>query len=286
MKWPFHFRPKKATRDFQITDLPSNRFQVFFDVLKNEHRVLFAVSCLLLLFLLPYLGWNFFLELQMAQISLSASNGSLPLEEANENIAYLTRLSLVAFPLGMSLFSLGLAGASRATKRLCFLEPVFFWDDTKKGIKENALPLLLSTFLFSLLLALFAFLRNWQPDQFFWSLGLAIGLIFLLPVYWFFVAVVSFYRLSYGSAMLLAFRVDFRSYLLFLPFLPFFLAPFAFTFIPDVVLKYLVLVLYLLLFSSLLLLAFFLFSYSRFDRYINAIHYPEMVDKGIHRKKE
>lgn len=279
------FRRKEAKRDFQESDLPSNRFEVFFDVLKNHYRTLLGVSLILLLFFFPLLAGQFYLDLSSASLLLSLNAGELAEADYISQSKLLNQFSMMLLPVGMTIASIGLAGCARIVKRLCFLEPVFFFDDFKRGVKENGLHFALTTFGFAALLALSLFLLGLNQDNFLGALFLGLVLLFAYPTYLVYLPSSSFYSMKFASSVGLSFRVMFRSYGILLPYLLVFLTPFGLQFVGDVVLKYLLLLATVLL-SGAVALALFLFTFSRLDKYINKTHYPEWVDKGIHRKKK
>lgn len=284
-KWRWFFE-KSAKRDYEEIDLPSSRPEVFFDVIKNQYQVLLGIAALMFVFALPFLGVHLYLDLEKALAYQALQAATITEEVYETRILLYSRLLLVAVPIGSMIFSLGLAGFARIFKRLCFLQPIFFFDDFKKGIRENALPFIGMAFFSSAIFTLFAWIRTLDPSHFFLSILWALSLVFAYPSFLFFVTVSSLYQTRFFSALSIALRIYARSFLPFLPLLLCFVAPLAAEFIPDVVIKYIVLALSLVLFGPLLFLAFFLFSYWRFDRYINHERYPELVDRGIHRKKQ
>ena len=283
-KWHWFFE-KTASRDYEEDDLPSTRPEVFWDVLKNQYRVLLGISLLLFLFALPFLGVHLYLDLQKAVTYQAFTVGSLAEDAYQDQIDMLNRLLLITIPIGAMIFSIGLAGAARIFKRLCFLQPVFFFDDFKKGIKENTWYFMGMAFLSSAIFSIFAWIRTLDSSNFIYSILLALSLVIVYPAFLFFIPVASLYQTKFLTAVGISFRIYVRSFLPFLPFLLGFVAPLGVEFIPDVAIKYIVLCLALVLVGPLLTLAFFLFSYWRFDKYINKERYPELVDRGVHRKK-
>ena len=276
-------RRKVAKKDFSESDLPSNRFELFFDILKNHYRTLLGASLLFLLFLLPLLMVQFFLDLRGASLFLSFEAGEIAEADYLSQKGYIDSASLILFPIGMAIASIGLSGIARIIKRLCFLEPVFFFDDFKRGIKENGAHFAMMVFAFSALVSLALFVLSQFPGSLLGALPIGIVMLFVYPVALIFLPASSFYTMKFAPAVGLSFRVMLRSYGIVLPYLFVFLIPFGLQFVPDVVLRYLLLGV-TGIFSSAALVALFLFAFSRFDKYINKTRYPEWVDKGIHRK--
>ena len=63
------------------------------------------------------------------------------------------------------------------------------------------------------------------------------------------------------------------------------LLPLLFDLIPLFVIKYIIMAIFVVLLFPIILLGEFLFFNSRLDKYINKEMYPEIYDKGIHRKE-
>lgn len=279
------FKRKPRAADFQEENLPSNRWQLFFDVLKNQFRKLFLASLLLVAFALPFLLLHIFIDFFKAANFSSYSLGNMTEEAYQSSLLYLESIFLAINPLATAIFGIGLAGVMRIIKRLCYLEPVFLGDDFKKGVKQNWRPVVLTTFLIGLLFSVCMFVRNLDTSAWYLNIPIALFCSLFYPILLLMIPASTIYSLKYTEAISLSSRLYARVFLPFLPILILFIGPFFFEYIPDLFIKYLVILLFVLLFSSLLLVGLFLVESSFLDRYINKAQYPALVDKGIRRHK-
>ena len=269
------WKKKTKTSDFEESDLPSTRPALFWDVVKNEFRKLFGVSLLLLAFALPFLAARFFCDFyRYALVSQGA-----------ENVSWPSFLFLILNPIATAVFGVGLGGAFRIVKRLCYLEPVFFWEDFKLGVKQNGKQAVLFSFLIGLCFSGTYAIRLMNPNNLLFDIPVGIFALLLYPSLLFAFPIISIYTTRVGETMNLSARLYLKAFLKNLIPLIAFLAPFFFEFIPDLILKYIAILAFLFLISPFYLLAFFLYESYLLDRYVNKEKYPGLVDKGIHRKK-
>ncbi len=266
-------KPKKE--DFLESGLPSSRPALFWDILRNEYRKLIGIALLLLLFALPFLALHFFVDSYV-----------IALEKAgNEDTAFPHYLFLACNPIATLVFGLGVGSLMRIIKRLCYLEPIFFFEDWKLGLKQNGRQAALSGFLIGLFFSgtyLFHLLR---PNELLWDMPLGIFALIIYPVFLFSFPVIATYETKWSETYSLSARLYLKAFLTNLLPLAVFLAPYLFEMIPDLVVKYIVIFFFLFFLAPLLLLSFFLYESYLLDKYVNKEKYPELYDRGIHRKK-
>lgn len=279
------FKGKTRASDFTEEDLPHNRYELFFDILRNQFRKLFVVSSLLFAFALPFLFLHGFIDFFKAANHSAFALGNMSEEAYKASILYLEAIFLSLNPLATAIFGIGLSGVMRITKRLCYLEPVFLGDDFRKGVKENSRQVVMTCFLIGLFFSVCLFVRNLDSSAWYLNISIALFSSLIYPVLLLMIPVSSVYSLKYGEAVSVSFRLYARVFLPFLPILLLFISPFFFEYIPDFIVKYLVIALFVLFFGSLFPTSLFLVESNFLDRYINKDRYPELVDKGIVRRK-
>lgn len=129
---------------FQENKLPSTRKKQFFDIMKNRFGVMVGISLLVFLFSLLaivwFLVWTAFIKSPPEDVAND------PTLLANRAFYLNMILYLVFLPLLM-LSYVGLGGAFRVLKKLCWNEGIFFFHDFFEGIKENWKVSLLAGFL-------------------------------------------------------------------------------------------------------------------------------------------
>lgn len=269
----FQRKPKKD--DFLAENLPSSRPALFWDILKNEYRKLMGVSLILILFAIPFLALHFFSDAWIIALERSGE----------ENVAFPRYIFLALNPVATLIFGLGVAGSLRIIKRLCYLEPVFFFEDLKLGIKQNGWQSALNAFLMGLFFSGTYIFRLLHPDDFVWNIPLGLFALIIYPSFLFAFPIIATYKTKVGQTFSLGARMYLKTFVFSLIPLALFLSPYLFEMIPDLVIKYLVILVFLF-FSSVLLLAFFLYETHFLDKYINKENYSELYDRGIHRKKK
>lgn len=269
------WKKKTKTVDFEEGDLPSTRPALFWDVMKNEFRKLFGVSLLLLLFALPFLAARFFCDFYLYAL----------LSQGAENTSWPSYLFLILNPIATAIFGVGIGGALRIIKRLCYLEPVFFWEDFKLGVKQNGKQAVLFSFLIGLCFSGTYAIHLMDPNNLLFDIPVGIFALLIYPSLLFAFPVICIYTTRAGETLNLSARLYLKAFLKNLIPLIAFLAPFFFEFIPDLIVKYIAILAFLVLLSPLYLMAFFLYESYLLDRYVNKEKYPELVDRGIHRKK-
>lgn len=269
------WKKKTKTVDFEEGDLPSTRPALFWDVMKNEFRKLFGVSLLLLLFALPFLAARFFCDFYLYAL----------LSQGAENTSWPSYLFLILNPIATAIFGVGIGGALRIVKRLCYLEPVFFWEDFKLGVKQNGKQAVLFSFLIGLCFSGTYAIHLMDPNNLLFDIPVGIFALLIYPSLLFAFPVICIYTTRVGETLNLSARLYLKAFLKNLIPLIAFLAPFFFEIIPDLIVKYIAILAFLVLLPPLYLMAFFLYESYLLDRYVNKEKYPELVDRGIHRKK-
>ena len=269
------FKRKIKPNDFLEEDLPSSRPELFWDIMKNEFRKLFFVAGVLIVFALPFLAMHVFLDYELIAMESQGASSNWP-----------HYVFLIANPFLAAIFGIGIAGSLRIIKRLCYMDPVFLWDDFKKGVKQNARQCVLFSFLIGIFFSICYLFRVNNPSSFVSNIPLGIFALIVFPCLMFAYPVIGTYTTKISETFSLSCRLYPKAFLTNLIPLVAFLSVYFFELIPDLVLKYALILLFLLLISPLMLLGFFLYSSYLFDKFINKEKYPELVGRGIRRKKE
>lgn len=277
--------------DCTLNDLPHNRVQAFFDVVKNRYDVLFRIGSLFLLFALPLLVSFFAANIYGNSLLNNYQDGSLSQENYLSSLLQLALIKRAAESVSLLLFAFPMSAALRLIRRLAYQENIQFGGDYSLGVKGN----LKECFGVIALLSLSFFVASFSFDYgaLFYSSSYGASLAFDLPL---FLAGLFFYPLClfvfaqipvYSNPLSLSFRNAFlfygKSIFPSLGIALLFLLPLGVFLIPNI---YAVLALSLFLFLvgvPLAMLFFFLYASSLFDRYLNPSAFPSLIDKGIYR---
>ena len=272
---------KHITDEDVKRSLPTNRKEVFFDLLKYRKMNLFALSCYTFMFFIPLavdlIYFNFLESMAIAM-------------EKNEYLFSLLFYSMLIMLPCMVIGFIGLAGGFYVAKRMVWQEGISLASDFFKGIKENWKHAVINGVIFGL--TLFALIVGGSylimnvPVH---PVVKGIGIGALVLVFSLFSMVIAlnftqgvYYENSYGVTLKNSFSflglLNWRVLLIYL-----------FSTASVVVLglfNLLTLAIGLFLFAvlnSVVIILYTLISHSAFDKYINKEHYPEMVNKGLYK---
>ena len=261
--------------------LPTNRKEVFFDLLRNRKMTLFALSCYTFMFFIPLavdlIYFNF-----VESMAISAEK----FEYLFSLIFYSMLIMLPCMVIGF----IGLAGAFYAAKKLVWQEGVSLASDFFKGIKENWKHALINGVIFGLVLFGLIIGGSFMliyADVHAVVRGIAIGALIVLFLVFGMVTVLNFTQGVYYEN---SFGVTLKNSFSFLGLLNWKVLVIYLLSTGVVVtlglFNFLTLVIGLLLFAvlnSVVIVLYTLISHSAFDKYINQEHYPDMVNKGLYK---
>ena len=277
-------KEKTVTESDVMRSLPSNRKEVFFDLIKHRKMTLFTLSCFTFMFFIPLavdLFYFNFLE------SLASESGQY--EYLFSLIFYSMLIMLPCMIIGF----VGLAGAFYVAKKIVWQEGVIVPTDFFKGVKENWLHGLIDGIIFGL--ALFglvvggAYFIVYAPVYAVIK-GVGIGglvLIFIL------LGIITALNLTqsvyYSNSYLRTFRNSFsfmgllnwKVLVLFILSTGGVIALSCF----NMILLGVGLFLFAIL-NSVVIIIYTLIAHSAFDKYINQEHYPEYVGKGLYKRND
>ena len=261
--------------------LPTNRKEVFFDLLRNRKMTLFALSCYTFMFFIPLavdlIYFNF-----VESMAISA--------EKFEYLFSLIFYSMLIILPCMVIGFIGLAGAFYTAKKLVWQEGVSLASDFFKGIKENWKHALINGVIFGLVLFGLIIGGSFMliyADVHAVVRGIAIGALIVLFLIFGMVTVLNFTQGVYYEN---SFGVTLKNSFSFLGLLNWKVLVIYLLSTGVVVtlglFNFLTLVIGLLLFAvlnSVVIVLYTLISHSAFDKYINQEHYPDMVNKGLYK---
>ena len=261
--------------------LPTNRKEVFFDLLRNRKMTLFALSCYTFMFFIPLavdlIYFNF-----VESMAISAEK----FEYLFSLIFYSMLIMLPCIVIGF----IGLAGAFYTAKKLVWQEGVSLASDFFKGIKENWKHALINGVIFGLVLFGLIIGGSFMliyADVHAVVRGIAIGALIVLFLIFGMVTVLNFTQGVYYEN---SFGVTLKNSFSFLGLLNWKVLVIYLLSTGVVVtlglFNFLTLVIGLLLFAvlnSVVIVLYTLISHSAFDKYINQEHYPDMVNKGLYK---
>ena len=285
-------RSKYRVDDFGLNDLPLNRRQQFFDIIKNDWKTLLWMGLILLFFSIPYLTvdvLHWFIKINLPA-QLKADGGTYAMVASG---LMLTDILYEAILVVASLFiAVPLAGIARVLKRLVHGEGVLFKNDFFDGIKMNVWQFLVLMFIYAVLRfavqLVFIYIQGIPyMAEIVYGVSMAILYIVFVPILLFMFAEGSIYKMKFTMNFKNSSQLAFNSILWMMIFSALIFGVYFMREIYHPILR-VGLDALLILLSPLYLLALSLFTMSRFDKYINQENYPDFYRKGLRplQKKE
>ena len=286
-----HF--KRASIDFDKSRLPSNRFEVFTDVIKNRWKTLLALGMIIFIFSIPLISVQWIAEIIIQQLTKAYTAGKTEQIIYSLQIKRLYSVSGLINILCYMIAAIGIAGNMRVIKRLIWGEGINTVQDFFQGVKENYSKtvwlavicgaVMLSTRILPLILN-----ENKLSDTEI-SLFLAfidgITVIILFPLGMFTLSQIAFYKNKLPAMFKNSLYFYGKYFLMSLLWILLLLLPMKFVkgFIPaDFSVLYYAAVCIIII--PLFLMIWLLFSCYVFDNTVNPKFYPEIVNKGIQSK--
>ena len=270
-------RMKCAKKDFTEADLPLTRQQMFFDCYREQFSLILRLGLICLLILFPML-----VVLLTRDMYLIGAIKGLE-EETPEKLREIYASANVVFGalelLASVLFFVLFSGVAQILRQLCWGEPVFFSDDFKRGVRENAGRFAVIGFFLSLVRYLLGLLSG---SAYFYLLFGIFAAIFLPLGLWILLQTL-YYRLRWAQVIKNATFYLVRTFpmtvlLLVCTVVPFFLVS---TFVTMLTVRYLLLVVLAVLYVVPLTMAWILYALQTFDENINKQHHPEVYRRGL-----
>lgn len=277
-------KSKQASSDFTFAQLPHNRKEVFFDCLKLRFGTVVCCGLLLLLFLLPLIAIEITYDIVNLNIYNSLIGGQMSEMQAtlykNELQLYVSLAQTVC----LGIFAVGLAGVARILRQLVWGEPIFFWVDFKRGIRQNAARFV-SVFAICALANVASVLCSTMLDEMpivgYIPLG---ALIFaVVPIALFVLSQSAVYNVGFGKAISNGLAFYGKRLWQTLLFTALALIVGLSRLAPISALKYLLMLLCTVFLLPMYIMAWLLVSCNVFDEVVNRENYPELYDKGVYR---
>lgn len=272
------FRYKPAPPATTPVKLPKTRWQMFWDIVKNNFSLIVNLSLLCSLFALPLIV----VYTLMYTLTTSALGGENAIAKIFSTVFY---LSIVAIPC-YSVWFLGLNGAFAVMKRRvwnqgCVIRSTF-WTSIKSG--KSALLGAIVGLVIALATVGSMYLLIYGADAI--QQGLGIGICMILVVLF---ATTAMYFLSGNNLYDLPFSALFRNSFAFswmallrnLALNLVFLALPVFLIVLHPISAFITLFVIVMLLQGTAVCSWTLVSHSLFDKHINSQYYPEYVNKGL-----
>lgn len=280
--------------DYSIDNLPSNRFEVFIDIIRNHWKTLLSTGICLFLFLMPMLSLDVIEEIMHIQLIGMHQNSEIGSKELSMYLQVTYFLVGIIRILTLLIFSLGISGIVHIIKKLIWAEGIEFLSDFKVGIQNNFKKM---GQLF-LIIGIVSMINQTAPYILGQTKGLtnlsytalrsiltSVSIFLLLPIGFFVFSQIVFYenRLIIMCINSIAFLG--KTILSTYGLIAIICTPFAIlNHWSNISVQIIIYSFAIIILLPLIIMAWLLYSCYVFDKYVNPIFYPEIIDKGIWRK--
>lgn len=282
------YKRKVAKEDFTIDKLPSNRKELFFDLLKNRFWTFFKIGLVLALFMLPLILSSLVKEISIYNVYKSFSDNLITEEELKGHLISITLGYDLVNILLFILLAIGVSGIARIYKMLIWNEGVIFVSDFINGIKQNFKQYALLFFLTGILVLFNNFmmlmLRGTEFDYISY-LPWSVTIVALFPIGLFCFSQIMYYTNTFKENFSNGIRLYISNPFKTLSIILLFLLPALLIIINEYIfVKFISLLIWTILILPIIICLWILYSNSLFDRSINLKFYPEIVNKGLYIK--
>ena len=181
---------------------------------------------------------------------------------------------------------MGLAGILQIVKILLWGEGVFFWQDFRDGVKQNAPKCILYVGIIAVVRVVISVAENTGAVKWVTLTTYCLSAVFLLPTIVWCVLQTAFYKNGVGSTFKNALALYLKTAPATIGLTLTLLAPFCTLFISTVTVKYFVFAVTVILVLPVVILGWMCYATSVFDKYFNEIEYPQVAYKGLYRKTD
>ena len=151
---------REKSEGYARASLPSNRWELFWDIFKGRFGKLFIVNLLVLLFFIPLIALIFFRYVTLANMGATypfsqslgvgyqapASLAGLP-----ESIIFNVNMFIYLFlPITLMIAAVGVSGGAYIIRNMIWTEGIFVANDFWRGIKQNIKTMLVIALVYSL----------------------------------------------------------------------------------------------------------------------------------------
>lgn len=152
---------KEKSEGYARASLPSNRWELFWDILKGRFWKLVIVNLLVMLFFIPL-----FLLFFMRANAVAGMGASMPFAQGlglgyqapvslvgdAERVVFNANLMIYLFmPVALAIAAIGVSGGAYVIRNMVWTEGIFVANDFWRGVKQNFKQILIISLLYSLI---------------------------------------------------------------------------------------------------------------------------------------
>lgn len=277
---------KRIAKDFTTEQLPSNRKELFFDIIKNHYPLLIGLALLMFIFCIPLLGSFFVSDFLSGNLEQSLKDGVISQQEHDAAFRLFRLIISGAQVLCLCILSIGMAGITKVFKRLLFLEPVFFKEDFKLGVKDSWKSMLLIYFILGVFMMGANMIGTIPVSPFVRALPIGIIIAFVFPVFLLLNTNVTIYSNNYFKRLNICSLIYGKHFFLLFGISVLAMSPALLFLIGNPLLRYIFLLIIFLFIYPLIIVMYFDAANHCYDKELNVFMYKEIYRKGLFGAKD
>ena len=265
----------------ETCNLPSTRFELFADAVKQNWRKVILIGLFLTLFFLPTFVSLFFRDYFISYASIKTENAK---EFQSMTMGGLSIIYAI-FCATLLFASIGISGLSKILMHLSYEEGFSFFEDFKIGVKQNFKTNFFATLIYIIILYMTLFINISVTNSFlrYVPLGICQGLAF--PILLVIFASNTIYDWKFKDSIRNSVLIYIRYFLFILLFSLVLFAVNLLLLIPNIILRYIIVVFYFIVIQPFIILGFVIYMNHCFDEGINKNNYPKLYRKGLFKSK-
>lgn len=278
-----NIKTKQSATEFEMNQLPHNRKQVFWDVIKLHWRMLLVLSLVLLVGLLPLLTCLFIRDQYALVLAARVNDGTMSPENRLATLKIVFLICAGACWVCLYIFALAVCIVVRFVRQLIWYEPIFVKEDIAMGIKNGYKGAAICSTFAGIIIVVHRLMLFVTDNVFVQIIPVAIFIPFIaLPLLLAFIQS-TIYIGSFSQMLKNAIAMYIKEAPIVLLFGLLLFTPLLFTMLEQfLIVKYIVVVVYIYLFELAFIMMFSLGSNYIFDKYINKEQFPQMYKKGLY----
>lgn len=278
-----NIKTKQSATEFEMNQLPHNRKQVFWDVIKLHWRMLLVLSLVLLVGLLPLLTCLFIRDQYALVLAARVNDGTMSPEDRLATLKIVYLICAGACWVCLYIFALAVCIVVRFVRQLIWYEPIFVKEDIAMGIKNGYKGAAICSTFAGIIIVVHRLMLFVTDNVFVQIIPVAIFIPFIaLPLLLAFIQS-TIYIGSFSQMLKNAIAMYIKEAPIVLLFGLLLFTPLLFTMLEQfLIVKYIVVVVYIYLFELAFIMMFSLGSNYIFDKYINKEQFPQMYKKGLY----
>ena len=151
---------KEKSEGYARASLPSNRWELFWDIFKGRFGKLFIINLLVLLFFIPLIALIFFRYVALTNLGATypfsqpfgvGFQAPLTMLGLNESIVYNVNMLIYLFlPIAAMIAAVGVSGGAYVIRNMVWTEGIFVANDFWRGVKQYIKQMLVIALVYSL----------------------------------------------------------------------------------------------------------------------------------------